>query len=300
MARQKRAIVRARKGEPLVGWDAALASLDEGGRESLDRVVIRVQRQFRFLVQRKRTQRDEVAKAVTALRTARNDAGALAVLLERRYGFEVELLTDATREEILVALRGLRERLTPEDNLLIYYAGHGWLDEAADEGYWLPVDATRDNEVNWIANSTVSTYFKAIRAKHILVVADSCYAGKLTRGIRVSVESQYAEEHSEPGSQWFFLYTVTIANEGKEAVQLVSRHWLITDATGHVQEVRGPGVVGEQPVLEPGEAYEYTSGCPLPTPFGSMEGTYQLVTGGGTRFDARIAPFELREPGAIH
>jgi hypothetical protein len=121
-----------------------------------------------------------------SLRTARNDAGAIALLLERRYGFAVELLTDATREDILVALRDMRVRLTPEDNLLIYYAGHGWLDDAADEGYWLPVDATQDNEVNWIANSTVSTYFKAIRAKHILVVADSCYAGKLTRGIRVS------------------------------------------------------------------------------------------------------------------
>jgi len=81
---------------------------------------------------------------------------------------------------------------------------------------------------------------------------------------------------------------------------LLSRHWVIRDATGRIEEVRGPGVVGEQPVIEPGQSFEYTSGCPLPTPFGSMEGTYQLVTESGIEFDARIAEFMLREPGAIH
>ena len=101
-------------------------------------------------------------------------------------------------------------------------------------------------------------------------------------------------------NQWFFLYTIRIANEGAESCQLVSRHWVIRNATGRVEEVRGPGVVGQQPVLEPGESFEYTSGCPLDTPFGSMQGTYQMVTSGGTRFDAEIARFELREPGAIH
>jgi ApaG protein len=80
----------------------------------------------------------------------------------------------------------------------------------------------------------------------------------------------------------------------------VSRHWIIRNATGKVEEVRGAGVVGKQPVLGPGESFEYTSGCPLDTPFGSMEGTYLMVTEGGTRFDAEIARFELREPGAIH
>jgi ApaG protein len=121
-----------------------------------------------------------------------------------------------------------------------------------------------------------------------------------TRGIRVQVEARYAPEHSQPGRKWFFLYTVRISNEGDETVQLVSRHWIITDATGHVEEVRGAGVVGEQPVLEPGEAFEYTSGCPLPTPFGDMAGSYQMVTADGERFDAAISPFLLREPGAIH
>jgi len=123
----------------------------------------------------------------------------------------------------------------------------------------------------------------------------------VTRGVRVTVSPRYAPEHSSPsGSRWVFLYTVRIANEGAEPVQLLSRHWIITDGTGRVEEVRGPGVVGEQPVIQPGQAYEYTSGCPLPTPFGSMAGTYQMVTGGGETFDAEIALFALREPGAIH
>jgi ApaG protein len=123
----------------------------------------------------------------------------------------------------------------------------------------------------------------------------------VTDGLRVSVEAHYSPEHSRPSAnQWFFLYTIRISNEGAETCQLVSRHWIIRDATGRVEEVRGPGVVGEQPVLEPGDSFEYTSGCPLPTPFGTMEGTYQMVTEGGARFDAEIARFELREPGAIH
>jgi len=121
------------------------------------------------------------------------------------------------------------------------------------------------------------------------------------RGVRVRVEAEYAPERSSPASQlWFFLYTVTIANEGDTTLQLMTRHWVITDGNNHVEEVRGPGVVGEQPVLHPGESFTYTSGCPLPTPFGMMEGTYQMVTRGGETFDARIAPFALSEPFTIH
>ena len=123
----------------------------------------------------------------------------------------------------------------------------------------------------------------------------------ITHGLRVEVEARYSVEHSNPAAnQWFFLYTIRIVNQGSETCQLVSRHWVIRNATGRVEEVRGPGVVGQQPVLEPGESFEYTSGCPLDTPFGSMHGTYQMVTAGGSRFDAEIARFELREPGAIH
>jgi ApaG protein len=123
----------------------------------------------------------------------------------------------------------------------------------------------------------------------------------VTQGLRIEVEARYSPEHSNPAAnQWFFLYTIRITNEGAESCQLLSRHWVIHDATGRVEEVRGPGVVGQQPVLEPGESFEYTSGCPLDTPFGSMQGTYQMVTQSGVRFDAEIARFELREPGAIH
>jgi len=123
----------------------------------------------------------------------------------------------------------------------------------------------------------------------------------VTRGVRVQVQSQHAPERSNPASQqWFFLYTVTITNEGTETVQLVSRHWIITDGHGHVEEVRGPGVVGEQPVLRPGETFTYTSGCPLTTSLGTMEGTYQMVTGSGERFDAAIAAFILSEPYTVH
>ena len=123
----------------------------------------------------------------------------------------------------------------------------------------------------------------------------------VTRGVRVHVESHYDAERSEPSrNQWFFLYTIRIVNEGPQTVQLLTRHWIITDGTGKVEEVRGPGVVGKQPTLKTGESFEYTSGCPLTTPFGVMEGTYQMVTEDGDRFDARIAPFTLSEPYTVH
>ena len=122
-----------------------------------------------------------------------------------------------------------------------------------------------------------------------------------TRGIRVSVASEYAPDRSRPGQrQWFFLYTITIANHGHDTVQLLSRHWIITDGSGHVEEVKGPGVVGQQPVLAPGETFTYTSGCPLGTAFGQMEGTYQMVTTNGEAFDVAIAPFTLSEPYTVH
>ncbi len=123
----------------------------------------------------------------------------------------------------------------------------------------------------------------------------------VTRGIRISVEAQYDPTRSSPQqSQWFFLYTIRITNEGPVTAQLMTRHWIITDATGHVEEVKGPGVVGEQPVLAQGQSFEYTSGCPLTTPFGSMRGSYQMTTADGRQFDAEIAEFILREPHAMH
>jgi ApaG protein len=122
-----------------------------------------------------------------------------------------------------------------------------------------------------------------------------------TRGIRIQVESRFVPEHSHPhAGQSIFLYTVRITNEGESTVQLISRHWIITDAHGKVEEVKGPGVVGEQPVLEPGETFEYTSMCPLETPYGTMEGTYQMQGPGEETFDAVIAPFFLSEPHSIN
>lgn len=123
----------------------------------------------------------------------------------------------------------------------------------------------------------------------------------VTRGVRVQVEPAYLEHQSDPrNGLWMFAYHVKIRNEGTETVQLVSRHWIITDATGRVEEVRGPGVVGEQPVLDPGQEFGYTSGCPLPTAMGTMHGTYQMVTRRGERFDAVIAPFTLAEPYTVN
>ena len=119
--------------------------------------------------------------------------------------------------------------------------------------------------------------------------------------MRVEVESQYAPEHSQPGQhEWFFHYTIRISNEGVETVQLLTRHWIISDAMGHTEEVKGEGVIGEQPVLRPGESFQYTSGCNLKTPTGVMRGTYQMVTDDGDRFDVEIAPFALHEPYTVH
>jgi len=122
-----------------------------------------------------------------------------------------------------------------------------------------------------------------------------------TRGVHILVEAEFDSARSAPHQdQWFFLYTVTITNRGEETVKLRSRHWIITNGEGQVEEVEGPGVVGQQPVLEPGQAFRYTSGCPLPTAFGFMRGTYEMVTRSGESFDAEIAVFELSEPYSVN
>jgi ApaG protein len=124
----------------------------------------------------------------------------------------------------------------------------------------------------------------------------------LTRDVRVRVDCRYSPERSEPSRrEYFFLYTVRITNEGDATVELRNRHWIITNAHGTVQEVRGPGVVGQQPRLRRGETFEYTSGCPLDTAFGSMHGTYDLVClDTDEHFDVEIAPFALRQDGVFH
>lgn len=122
-----------------------------------------------------------------------------------------------------------------------------------------------------------------------------------TRGIRVQVESMYVEERSDPRQDhYFFAYHVTITNVGAEAAQLVSRTWHISDSDGNVETVQGPGVVGEQPLLQPGESFEYTSFCPLRTSMGSMHGSYTMRAASGISFDAEIAPFTLAVPGVVN
>ena len=122
----------------------------------------------------------------------------------------------------------------------------------------------------------------------------------LTHGIRIKVEPQYLEEHSSPDDSYFFwAYTIEIANEGNSVVQLKTRHWRITDAHGKTEEVRGPGVVGKTPVLDPGESFTYTSGCPLGTASGIMVGSYQMQLQDGSLIDVAIPAFSLDSPFAI-
>ena len=123
----------------------------------------------------------------------------------------------------------------------------------------------------------------------------------VTNNIRVEVLSRYSSENSRPlQNAWVFEYTVRITNQGTETVQLLSRHWIITDALAHTEEVKGPGVVGEQPILAPGASFKYSSWCPLKTPTGMMHGTYQMAREGGEPFDIEIAPFGLRAPYTVH
>jgi len=119
--------------------------------------------------------------------------------------------------------------------------------------------------------------------------------------IRVSVETSYLEEQSEPAKpRYVFAYTITIRNDGPTPARLLTRHWIITDANGKVQEVRGDGVVGEQPYLKPGQGFRYSSAAVIETPVGVMQGSYQMVAEDGHHFDAPIAPFRLAMPGVLH
>lgn len=119
--------------------------------------------------------------------------------------------------------------------------------------------------------------------------------------ISINVDTTYLAEQSDPSAdRYVFAYTVTIANTGTVAAQLISRHWIITDAENVTQEVKGLGVVGEQPLLRPGESFEYTSGTALATPVGTMRGTYQMVAEDGNKFDAEIPVFTLSMPRVLH
>jgi len=123
----------------------------------------------------------------------------------------------------------------------------------------------------------------------------------ITKGVKIQVSSRFLEERSNPQTNRFiFAYTVTITNTEALPVQLISRKWIIKDADGDIETVEGPGVVGEKPVLQPGQSFEYTSFCPLETPFGTMEGHYNMVASDGSRFEAKIAPFGLATPGTLN
>ena len=123
------------------------------------------------------------------LRTAINDARTVAAVLEEDYGFGITLLLDAERADIVEALDGLTETLVATDNLLIYYAGHGWLDEDAGRGYWLATDAKPNRRTNWVSNATITDTLKTLQAKHVMVIADSCFSGTLTRSAPVGIRA---------------------------------------------------------------------------------------------------------------
>lgn len=123
----------------------------------------------------------------------------------------------------------------------------------------------------------------------------------ITEGIKITVSTVYVPSQSSPiDHRYVFAYTIRITNEGTEAAQLRSRHWIITHGSGKIEEVRGPGVVGHQPLLRPTEHFEYTSGCVLETPRGNMRGTYQMHRSDGRTFDAEIAAFELAMPYSLN
>lgn len=133
------------------------------------------------------------------------------------------------------------------------------------------------------------------------VPKDHNRSSSTTRGVRVDVASQFMPEHSSPKDDFYlFIYTVRIANTGDCPVRLLNRHWIILDKWGETQEVRGPGVVGEQPHLKPGEVFEYTSSCPLKTDSGTMHGSYEMIDDDGQTFEAVIALFHLGDPGVMH
>jgi uncharacterized protein YgiM (DUF1202 family) len=137
---------------------------------------------------------DNYANGLPSLKTAGDDAWAVAETLKNDYGFRVTVIVDATRSQIIGALARLRETLTWDDNLLIYYAGHGSYDQGSDQGYWLPVDAVPDDPTNWVSNTDITNMLKAIQARHVMVVADSCYSGTLTRDANVAIkDSDYIQ-----------------------------------------------------------------------------------------------------------
>lgn len=164
-----------------------------------------------------------------------------------------------------------------------------------DIGYELP-PADRRKELQGLQLATMGHSVMSNLQSELAPMSEA-----LTHSIRVEVLARHSPENSKPlEGEWVFEYTVRITNQGADTVQLVSRHWIITDALDHTQEVKGPGVIGEQPVLAPGASFKYSSWCPLQTPTGMMRGTYQMVRAGGEQFDIEIAPFGLKARYTVH
>ncbi len=209
----------ARRGVPMGESTITVVAVDEWGNRAMRKVTVTreaVITQRRIMVPGKpsvaaKTRPDPYAgihfgayhalvignnnyRELPKLKTAANDAKSVAKLLTDDYGFETKLLLDATRADIFTELGRLRAKLTPNDNLLIYYAGHGILDEIGQQGYWLPVDAQADIKANWVSNGDITTSLRAIRAKHVLVVADSCYSGTLVRAAPINIKTSVARK----------------------------------------------------------------------------------------------------------
>ena len=209
----------ARRGVPMGESTITVVAVDEWGNRAMRKVTVTreaVITQRRIMVPGKpsvaaKTRPDPYAgihfgayhalvignnnyRELPKLKTAANDAKSVAKLLTDDYGFETKLLLDATRADIFTELGRLRAKLTPNDNLLIYYAGHGILDELGQQGYWLPVDAQADIKANWVSNGDITTSLRAIRAKHVLVVADSCYSGTLVRAAPINIKTSVARK----------------------------------------------------------------------------------------------------------
>ena len=122
-----------------------------------------------------------------------------------------------------------------------------------------------------------------------------------TQGVKVTARPTFQSDQSQPDqNRWVWSYQITVTNEGDESVQLLDRHWIITDAGGEIEEVHGEGVIGQQPILAPGEEFVYQSFCPLTTDFGFMRGSYGMIRGDGSRFNATVAPFVLLLPGLLN
>ncbi len=192
---------------------------------------------------------------IQKLHTAVNDARAIAALLQDKYGFKTRLLLNATRADILKANNEYRRRLGPRDNLIIYYAGHGWLDKDADQGYWLPVDATEQDPTNWISNGSITDSLRAMDAKHVLVIADSCYSGKLARGINVRIRTKnYYEKISRKKARTVMASggLEPVADEGGKGthsvfasalIEALNENQGVLDATLLFSQIRRPVMV---------------------------------------------------------